>query len=133
MLGDCSALNSLIRMLIIPGALTVALFPRITALISVDLNAAKKLYSKATTIVTKIFAPILLIITLSSHVWLSVWLGVEFADKAWVIASILSIGIFFNRIAQIPHAIIQAKGDTRLTALIHLTEFVLYTTFIYRY
>ena len=124
-------LDSLIRMLIIPGALTVALFPRITALISVDLNAAKKLYSKATTIVTKVFAPILLVIALSSHVWLSVWLGVEFADKSWVIASILSIGIFFNGIAQIPHAVIQAKGDARLTALIHLTEFALYIPLLF--
>ena len=124
-------LDSLMKLLIIPNALTVALFPKITALISVDFTAARDLYYKATAIAIKVFAPILFITAVSSHVWLSAWVGVDFADEAWLIASILSLGIFFNGVAQIPHAVIQANGNARLTALIHLTEFIFYVPLLF--
>jgi len=123
--------DTLMRMLMIPGALTVALFPRITALIANDLSAAKKLYSKATSIVAMVFTPILLITSLSAHLWLSLWLGTDFADRAWVATAILSMGICFNGMAQIPHAVIQAKGNARLTALIHLAELILYIPLLF--
>lgn len=123
--------DTLMRMLIIPSALTAALFPKITALIAVDLSAAEKLYVKSMSIVSMVFIPLMLIIALSAHFWLSVWLGTGFADSAWVVTSILSIGICFNGMAQIPHAVIQAKGNARLTAVIHLTELILYIPLLF--
>ena len=55
-----------------------------------------------------------------------VWLGPEFAQKSTVTAYILAIGILFNSMAQVPHAYIQASGDARSTALIHLLESIIY-------
>jgi len=118
--------DALIRMLIIPSALTAAIFPRVTALISVDLSGAQRLYSKALAIVVAVFAPIMLIIAVSSHFWLSVWLGADLADKSWAVTTVLAMGVFFNGMAQIPHSVIQAKGNARLTALIHLVELLFY-------
>jgi len=118
--------DSLIRILIIPGALTAALFPRLASLITTDLPAAKELYSKSVLIVAKVMTPVCLTIILGSYFGLSLWLGVDFAKKSWLLTSILAFGILFNGIAQIPFAVIQASGNVRATALVHLFELITY-------
>lgn len=57
---------------------------------------------------------------------IGIWLGSEFAEKSAVVASVLAVGILFNSMAQIPHAYIQASGDARSTALIHVFESAFY-------
>lgn len=123
--------EALIRILIIPGALTAALFPKITSLIPIDLSAAKKMYVKSVSFVTIILIPVVLTTILGAHFGLSLWLGTDFADKAWLVTVILAIGICFNGMAQIPHAVIQAAGNVRLTALIHLMELILYIPLLF--
>ncbi len=121
----------LVRVLIIPGALTAAVFPKITSLLYVDLNGAKKLYSKSVKIVAFVLFPILLIIISGAHLGLSIWINEDFANLAWVVTAILAVGIGFNGMAQIPHATIQAAGDVRLTALIHFSELILYVPVLF--
>jgi len=121
----------LIRILIIPGALTAAFFPKIASLISSNIILAKKTYKKSELLVFCILLPIVIILICTSHFWLSQWLNHEFADNAWVTASILAIGILFNGMAQIPHAVIQAAGKVKTTAVIHLSELVLYSPILY--
>ncbi|PFH10692.1 O-antigen/teichoic acid export membrane protein [Collimonas sp. PA-H2] len=118
--------DSLIRMLIIPGALTAALFPRLASLISTDVPAAKNLYSKSVLIIAKVMGPVCLTVILGSYLGLSLWLGADFAKKSWMLTSILAFGIFFNGIAQVPFAVIQASGNVRATALVHIFELVTY-------
>jgi O-antigen/teichoic acid export membrane protein len=57
---------------------------------------------------------------------INICLGSEFAAKSAAVASVLSVGMLFNSMAQIPHAYIQASGDARSTALIHVFESALY-------
>lgn len=116
----------LVRILIIPGALTGALFPRITSLINVDLNQAEKLYVKSVKLVAMALFPILLVTIVGAHFGLSIWISEDFANKAWLVTAILAIGIGFNGMAQIPHATIQAAGNVRLTAIVHFAELILY-------
>jgi O-antigen/teichoic acid export membrane protein len=61
-----------------------------------------------------------------SRFGLGVWLGVKFATEAHTVLAILAIGILFNSSAQLPYAVIQARGNARLTAAIHVSEFILY-------
>ena len=42
-----------------------------------------------------------------------------------------SVGIFFNGLALIPISAIQAKGNAKMTALIHACEFVFYLPLLY--
>ena len=116
----------IIRLLVIPAALTTVLFPRFTHLFINNKNDIKRLYKKSLNTLMAIMLIICALICISSYWGLSIWLGKEFAQKSWLIASILSVGLYFNSLAQVPHAAVQASGDIRATSLIHLVEFVLY-------
>lgn len=52
------------------------------------------------------------------------WEG--FASHAWLTVSILAIGLLFNGIAAVPFAAVQATGNARPTAILHMTELVIY-------
>jgi O-antigen/teichoic acid export membrane protein len=121
----------LVRVLIIPGALTAALFPKITSLINTDLNGAEKLYIRSVKLVAVALFPVLLVTIIGAHFGLSIWIGNDFADKAWLVTAILAVGIGFNGMAQIPHATIQAAGNVRLTALVHFAELILYIPILF--
>ena len=69
---------------------------------------------------------VMLTVIIFSHKGLVIWLGNSFADSAYIIVIILSIGIFFNSLAQIPHTFLQGGGRVKLTALIHVFEAAIY-------
>jgi len=116
----------IVRLLVIPAALTGVLFPRFTFLYNNNKEEIKRLYTKSTKTIALVMASLSLMIAIGSYWGLSFWIGIDFAKASWAIASILAIGLFFNSIAQIPHATIQATGDVKSTSLIHLVEFILY-------
>lgn len=116
----------LIRLLIIPAALTTTLFPKFSQLIENDAIAAKLLFQKSIKIIVVIMAPLLLIISIFSFYGLSLWLGADFASNAYIILIIMSLGILFNSLAQVPHTFLQANGSVKLTSIIHIFEFFAY-------
>lgn len=118
--------EALTRILIIPAALTGALFPRMSAKLRTEPKLAVKLYNDSLKIVSAILIPIVLVITVSSYWGLSMWLGKEFAENSWKIASILSFGLLFNGIAFVPFAAIQASGKAKITAKLHVAELIIY-------
>jgi len=69
---------------------------------------------------------ITVLICVGSKWGLALWLGSDFALKSYGVTSILAVGILFNSLAQIPFAFIQASGDARTTALIHILEALIY-------
>lgn len=121
----------IVRLLIIPAALTGVLFPRFTYLFQNEIGQIKLLYKKSFVLIFSVMGLISLGLAIGSHFGLTIWLGENFADHSWVIASILAIGLLFNSLAQIPHATIQASGDIKITSLIHLCEFMLYVPLLY--
>lgn len=121
----------LIRILIVPGALAAALFPRLTAMRITDLNATKSVYEKSLKMTSLFMVVVCLFVALFSFWGLKIWLGEEFAQNSWKITSILAIGLMFNGIAQIPFAAVQAAGKAKLTAYLHVGEFVFYLPFLF--
>ncbi len=121
----------MIRVLIIPGALTSALFPRLSILIIQNKNEARKLYKKCLLLVLSAILPICLAATIFSHWGMKIWIDESFADNSWQIICILSIGILFNSMASIPYATIQAFGDARSTTFLHIIEFALYIPILF--
>lgn len=115
-----------IRALIIPAAFTTALFPKFAALCQISTADAKETYieSKAKTFYIMLFMSLLMI--LLSKLGLSLWINDSFAQKSWIILVIISIGVFFNGIAQVPHTLLQASGNVKITAIVHSIEFVIY-------
>jgi O-antigen/teichoic acid export membrane protein len=123
--------EGLIRILVIPGALSSALFPRLTAVIATNIGAARRLYEKCILLTVLVLFPICLTVTLGSKWALTMWLGHEFAEQSWIIVSILAGGILLNGIAHVPFATIQAAGDARVTAYLHTLELLFYLPMLY--
>lgn len=116
----------IIRLLIIPAALTGALFPQISLLLNSDKNKAKVLFKQCVKLVFVVMFCFCMVIAIFSKIGIEVWINKDFADKSWYVASILVIGVLFNSVAQIPHATVQASGNVKATSLVHLCEFVIY-------
>ncbi len=121
----------IVRLLVIPAALTGALFPRFTYLFKHDPNAIKPLYKKSFNIILLVMGAISIGIIISSYWGLALWLGNDFAKHSWIIACILAVGLLFNSLAQVPHSAVQASGNVKITSLIHLSEFMLYVPMLY--
>jgi O-antigen/teichoic acid export membrane protein len=114
------------RLLIIPSAFTGVFFPRMTSLLRENVQEAGDLYHRALFIMSLIMIPICCFISLGSYSGLNLWLGSDFAQHSWFILCLLSLGVLVNGIASIPFAMIQATGNAKLTAMLHLFEFCIY-------
>lgn len=122
----------MIRLLILPAAITTSLFPVFSRnLSSKNYTNAEVLYKKSMRLIFIMMGAIAVCILFGGKFGLDIWLGSKFAEKSSAVATVLSIGILFNSLAQIPHAYIQASGDARSTALIHVFESVLYLPTLY--
>jgi len=116
----------MVRVLVIPGALTAALFPRLASTLKKEPAIARMLYHRSVRAVAITLAIVCAIIALGSYEGLALWLDEDFASRSWLIVSVLSLGIFLNGIAFVPFAMIQAAGDARTTAMLHICELAVY-------
>ena len=117
----------MIRLLVLPAAITTTLFPVFSKdLANKNYINSVALYKKSMKIIFLLMGAVATCIVIGADFGLGIWLGPEFAERSTAAASILAVGILFNSMAQIPHAYIQASGDARSTALIHVFESVLY-------
>ncbi|GAC1377609.1 MAG: O13/O129/O135 family O-antigen flippase [Aquirhabdus sp.] len=121
----------LIRVLILPAALTSALFPRLASLLNKDPIVTKQLYHRSLKIVAGVLFPICIIVALSSYWGLFLWLGKDFAQHSWLIVCILSLGILLNGIAFVPYAAVQATGNAKITAYLHILELCIYVPLLF--
>jgi O-antigen/teichoic acid export membrane protein len=120
-----------IRVMILPGALTSALFPRLAFVMITDAVEARRLYKKYLAMTTAVMLPICLVLAVGSKWGLMLWLGNDFAQQSWLIVCILAAGLLLNGVAYIPLATIQASGDARSAALLHVAELIIYLPLLF--
>lgn len=117
----------MIRLLILPAAVTTALFPVFSKNFSENNYAESlQLYKSSVKAIFLMMGAICTFVFFGAEIGINAWLGPRFAEKSSAVTCVLAVGIFFNSIAQVPHAYIQASGDARSTALIHVFESILY-------
>lgn len=121
----------IIRLLIIPASLTSVLFPRFALLLSSSSNEIDTLYSKSIKNVFVLMLLLTIIIIVFSELGLELWINEDVASKSYKLLIVLSIGVFFNSLAQVPHSLIQAAGKVKLTSILHLVEFVIYSILLF--
>lgn len=113
----------LLRLLLIPMALTGALLPRLAGMGVTDTaQAYRQTYRR-------VGLAMLVICVLSAtlaYPALLLWISQDFARSALPVVLVLCVGVWVNAMASVPYTLLHAKGNPRLTALFHLAELVLY-------
>jgi O-antigen/teichoic acid export membrane protein len=113
----------LLRLLLIPAALTGALLPRLAAMGAAD---AVRAYHQTYRRVGVAMLAVSLLAAALAYPVLAVWISAEFAHSALPVALILCVGVWMNSLAAVPYTLLHAKGNPRLTAIFHVTELLLY-------
>jgi O-antigen/teichoic acid export membrane protein len=62
---------------------------------------------------------------------LRLWLGDEFAENAAPVLQLLAVSVLLNTLAQGPATLIQAAGQPRAMALLHLVELPVFVAVLY--
>lgn len=115
--------EGLLRLLIIPVALTGALMPRMSAL---NGNAAMDLYRHSLRRIVILMFVVCLAAAALAYPLLGVWLSFDFASAALPVVLVLCAGIWVNSIALVPYTLLHSRGNPRITAIFHLAELFIY-------
>ncbi len=113
----------ILRLWIVPGALTAVLFPAFAAQIAVDGSQVRDMFSRAIYYLFLVMLPITAFIFNFAPEILNLWVGERFAIESSIIMQIFTFGILINCLAHIPYTLIQSAGSPRVTALIHCLQF----------
>ena len=124
-----AAADAIARLTIFPVAIARVIFPILCDQNQRDKHAGAINYSNRLLLASSV------IITSSfiyfADVIIRVWFGPDFGSETVIAFQILLVGFFFNALAQTPFNIIQARGQSKIIALIHLTELVPYLIMMY--
>lgn len=112
------------RIVIIPTALTNALFPRLSAMQSAEEVSALSRESMLI-LVTLMTGPVVVGVLLAGPA-LTLWLGRAFAARATLPAEILLAAFWFNALALLPFTMLQARGRPKTVAAVLAIELIPY-------
>lgn len=110
------------RLLVIPGAMALTLFPAFSAAGHGREERLPGLYGRAMRYVLLAVAPLVLLALLFGDALLRIWLGPDFERESALVFRLLSIGVLINALGFIPYSLLQAIGRADLTAKFHLAE-----------
>jgi O-antigen/teichoic acid export membrane protein len=117
-----------LRTLMLPGALSTAIFPRMAALDAEreSADAIGALLDKSLRMVLALMLPACLLGLALAQPVLAAFVNREFAAAATPLLGILMIGVIGNTIGQLPFGMLQAVGASRAAAIAHLLELPVY-------
>jgi O-antigen/teichoic acid export membrane protein len=119
------------RLLIIPGAMGSALFPKLASRYHNPSKTIGHLIKHSLATIMLVMALLCLILYLAYQPVVSWWISKEFADASKNVVSILAIGIWMNSLGFIAYTALQAKTGAKQTALLHLIELLLFIPMLY--
>lgn len=115
------------KIMLVPASIGAVIFPRFAQMETAGDTAGLRrltLFSYATNFC--LTAPAIVILALFGERLLGLWINPDFAAKSAYVGTILSVGVTINAMASVPMNRLQALGESRTTALIHLVEAPLY-------
>ena len=115
--------EGLLRLLLISGALMAALLPRLAA---VDEQEAARQYRRILGRMAAVMGLLCGAAGIVAYPVMQVWISPTFATQAMPIVAILCVGVWVNSLASLPFTLLQARGNPRLTAMLHLAELGVY-------
>ena len=119
--------DAVMRLLMIPGSLTRAMFPTVSALHgTAQHDALRPLFRRAVGMtIALVIGPILMLVLFAPGL-LDLWLGTQVAAAAGNATRILAIGLFFNAAAFVPSTYLSALGRPDISAKFHVAELVVH-------
>jgi O-antigen/teichoic acid export membrane protein len=114
------------KLLIVPQAIVVALFPALATTYAHDRPRTALLFERALRVVLMLMFPLLLGVVLFAREGLTLWVGSDIAGQSTAVLQWLAVGVFINGMAQAPFVVLQSTGRPDLTARLHLLELPLY-------
>lgn len=119
--------DAVLRLLVLPAAWATVWFPRFAGLWnSASAEALREQLLRGVKVVMWGMGILCLALVIFAKPLLVFWLGIEFAKAAAALTQVLLVGVFFNSMAHIPLAALQASGRVALTAKLHVVELLLY-------
>jgi len=115
---------------ILPFAMMAALFPSVAA-IEPGSDHARRTMLQAARLLFAIMLPITFTFMVVARPGLRLWLGEEFAVQAAPVLQLLAVGVLMNTLAQAPATLIQAAGQPRVMALLHVVELPVFIGVLY--
>jgi O-antigen/teichoic acid export membrane protein len=119
--------EALSRLLVLTMSFTVTLFPAMSAQAAVEEHngMARLLYFRSMKYLLIVSVPAALCFILFAKEIVGLWLGADFAAQTYVIFQVLTVGLVFNSVAQIPNTILHAYNRPDIPAKFHVLEFPL--------
>lgn len=114
------------RLTLIPGALSLVLFPTFAFTLAQDRNLAAHRLKQGIKFTFLVLFPIIYFLILFAPELMNLWVGPEFARHSAPIARILGFGVLIMSLAYIPVIMLQAAGRSDFTAKLQLFELPLY-------
>lgn len=116
------------RLVMVPAALTSALFPRFAMASEEELE---RLSLTALTTVSVVMTPIILVSILCAGPFFDIWLGPEIGPPAAEVAYILLPAIWANSLGLVAMSILQGQGKPKFVAFAHVLETLPYAGLLY--
>lgn len=111
------------RTVMVPLAIVQALFPRLASHAEGESVALGKV---SVVLVGQLYAFVVVGLICLAAPLLDLWLGSDLDPRSVLVGQITLVGIWINALANVPYALIQARGNPRYTAGLHLIELPLY-------
>lgn len=116
------------RTVMFPMAIVQALFPRLAARSEEDSIALGKM---SVVLVGQLYSLIVAGLICFAAPLLDLWLGNVLDPRSVLVGQITLLGIWVNALANVPYALIQARGNSRYTAILHVLELPFYCAALY--
>jgi O-antigen/teichoic acid export membrane protein len=113
------------KSMMIPAAIMATLFPLASGLERGSVQAQHMLGS-AVRVLFALMVPVVFLFVVLARPGLELWLGREIAEQGATVMQILAVGVLFNALAQGPAMLIQAAGEPRWMAKLHMAELPLF-------
>jgi len=114
------------KLLLIPAAVVVVMFPAFSTSFVKDQSRAAALYGRSVKYILLALFPIVLLILALARNGLTIWLGSDFAQHSTRVVQWLAVGVLANSLALVPFSFVQGIGRPDLTAKLHLLELPIY-------
>lgn len=119
------------KLLLIPGALVLVLFPVFSASYNSNPEFSKKLFLSGTKFTFLLLYPVIFLIVTFAYQGIEFWLGKEFAENSSLILQLLAFGVLLNSLASIPFNFFQGIGKPNIPAIVNLIELPFYLVFMW--